>query len=120
MRNDKYTHLLEIIFGGVDLADMQLMSKYNKRIRILCAIDFYSKYAWVVLLKRQKGITITNSIQKFLDKSNPKFNKIWVDKGSKFNNRSLELWLQDNDIKIYSTHNEEKSVLLLLKHLLEP
>ena len=99
---------------------MQLTSKYNKRICILCVINFYSKYAWVVLLKRQKGITITNSIQKNLDESNPKFNKIWVDKGSEFNNRSLELWLQDNDIKVYSTYNEEKSVLLLLKHLLEP
>ena len=40
---------------GVDLADMQLISKYNKGIRyLLCAIDLFSKYAWVVPLKDKK------------------------------------------------------------------
>ena len=38
--------------GGVDLADMQLLSKFNKRFRfLLCVIDIFSKYAWVVPLK---------------------------------------------------------------------
>ena len=41
---------------GVDLADMQLLSKYNKGIRfLLCVIDIFSKYAWVVPLKDKKG-----------------------------------------------------------------
>ena len=41
---------------GVDLADMQLLSKYNKGIRfLLCVVDIFSKYAWVVLLKDKKG-----------------------------------------------------------------
>ena len=43
--------------------------------------------------------------------SNHKPNKIWEDNGSQFYNRSLKSWLQDNDIEIYSTHNEEKSVV---------
>ena len=52
---------------GVDLADMQLLSKYNKRIKyLLCVIDFFSKYAWVVPLKDKKGTTITNAFQKNL------------------------------------------------------
>ena len=56
---------------GVDLADMQLMSKYNKGIRnILCAIDLFSKYAFVVPLKDKKGTTIVNAFQSILD--NPK------------------------------------------------
>ena len=37
-------------------------------------------------------------------------NKIWVDRGSEFHNRSMKSWLRDNDIEMYSTHNEEKSV----------
>ena len=49
-----------------DLADMQLISKLNKRIGfLLCVIDIYSKYAWVYPLKDKKGITITNDFQKF-------------------------------------------------------
>ena len=40
-----------------------------------------------------------------------KLNKIWVDKGSKFYNNSFKKWLRDNDIEIYSIHNEGKSVV---------
>ena len=44
---------------GIDLADMQLLSKYNKGIRfLLCVIDNFSKYAWAVPLKDKKGISI--------------------------------------------------------------
>ena len=50
---------------------MQLISKFNKGIRLLlCVIDIFSKYAWVVPLKDKKGITITNAFQKFLKESN--------------------------------------------------
>ena len=38
--------------------------------------------------------------------------KIWVDKGNEFCNTSIKLWLQDNDIEIYSTHKKGKSVVL--------
>ena len=48
---------------GADLADMQLISKFNKGFR-LCVIDIFSKYAWVVPLKDKKGITITHAFQK--------------------------------------------------------
>ena len=48
--------------------------------------------------------------KKFLHESNREPNKIWVDKGSRFYNKSIESWLQDNDIETYSTHNEGKSV----------
>ena len=56
---------------------MQLISKFNKGIRfLLCVIDIFSKYAWVIPLKDKKGITITNAFQKILDESNCKPNKI--------------------------------------------
>ena len=72
---------------GVDLADMQLVSKYNKGIRFmirLCVIDIFSKYAWVVPLKYKKGISIVKAFQIILKQSNRKPNKIWVDKRSDF------------------------------------
>ena len=71
-----------------DFADMQLISKFNKWIRFLIyVIDIYSKYAWVVLLKDEKGITITNTFQKILDESNRKPKTLWADKGCEFYNR---------------------------------
>ena len=97
---------------GTDLADTQLISKLNKGFRLLlCVIDIYSKYAWVIPLKDKKGITITNAFQKILDESNRRPNKIWVDKGSEFYNRSVKSLLQNNDIKMCSTHDEGKSVV---------
>ena len=65
---------------------------------------------WVVPLKDKKGISIVNAFQKILKQSNKKPNKIWVDKGSEFYDSSFEKWLQDNDIPMHSTHNEEKPV----------
>ena len=66
---------------------MQLISKFNKGFRfLLCVIDIFSKYAWVVPLKDKKGITITDAFQKMLKESARKPNKTWVDKGSKFYN----------------------------------
>ena len=69
------------------------------------------KYAWVVPLKDKNDMTITKTFQNILGESNRKPNKIWVDKGSKFYNRSMKSWLQDNDIELYSTLNERKSVV---------
>ena len=46
---------------------------------LLCVIDIFSKYAWVILLKDKKGNTITNANHKILDESNRKPSKIWVD-----------------------------------------
>ena len=116
-----YSTLKDNIWG-VDLADMQLLSKYNKRIRfLLCVIDIFSKYAWVVPLKDKKGISIVKAFQSILKQSNRRVedtsaqhvkpNKIWVDKGSEFYNAYFKKWLRDNNIIVYSTHNEEKSVV---------
>ena len=99
---------------GADLADMQLLSKYNKGIRfLLCAIDIFSKYVWIVPLKDKKGVSIATAFQSILKRSNSsrKPNKIWVEKGSEFYNVSFKKWLKDNDIVMYSTNNEGKSVV---------
>ena len=109
---------------AADLADMQFLSRYNKGIRfLLCVIDIFSKYAWVVPLKDKKGRTIVKAFQSILEQSNSrqsakgtsakhvKPNKIWVDKGSEFYNAYFKKCLQDNDIVMYSIHNEGKSVV---------
>ena len=98
---------------------MQLINKLNKGFRfLLCVIDIFSKYAWVVPLKDKEGISIVNAFQKIFKKSHKreaksqgrKPNKIWVDKASEFYNNSFKKWLKDNDIEMYSIHNEGKSV----------
>ena len=97
---------------GVDLADMQSLSRKNKGIKyLLCAIDLYSKYAFVIPLKDKKGISIVNVFNKIIKQSNRKSNKIWVDQGGEFYNNVFEKWLSDNDIIMFSTYNEGKSVV---------
>ena len=91
---------------GADLADMQIISKFNKGFRfLLCVTYIYSKYSWAIPLEHNKGITIINAFQKFLDESNRRPNKIWVDKGSEFYNRSMKSWLEKNDTEMHSTYN---------------
>ena len=86
---------------GVDLADMQLLSKYNKGIRfLLCVIDIFSKYAWVVPLKDKKVISIVKAFQIILKQSNRKQNKIWVDKGCEFYNAYFKKWLREIMLEI--------------------
>ena len=98
---------------GVDLADTRLLSKKNKGIKyLLCAIDLFSKYAFVVPLKDKKGISITNVLNKIIKQSNRKPNKIWVDQGEEFYDHVFKRCLSNNDIIMYSTFNEGKSVVV--------
>ena len=93
---------------GVDLADMSLISKFNKRIKyLLYVIDLFSRYAWVIGIK---GSSIVNGFKKILDTSKRKPNKIWVDHGSEFYDKVFKDFLKENYIEMYSTHNEGKSV----------
>ena len=81
-----YSRLKDNIWGA-DLADAQLISKFNKGFRfLLCVFDIFSKYAWDVLLKDKICVSIVDAFQKILDDSNRKPDKIWVDKGGKFYN----------------------------------
>ena len=65
--------------------NIQLISRFNKGIRfLLCVIDIYSKYAWVIPLKNKKSVTIVNAFQNISDQSKRKPNKIWIDKSNEF------------------------------------
>ena len=96
---------------GVDLADMESLNKYNKGNKyLLCPIHLFSKYTWVIPVKDKKGLSIVNEFQKIISKGR-KANKIWFDQGSEFYNNSFEDFLKINNIEMYSTYNELKSVV---------
>ena len=98
---------------GFELADMKLISKFNKGLKFLLGvIDVYSKHVWVTPLKDKESTTITNAFQTNFNESNRKPNEIWIEKGIKFCNRSMKSFLQNNDIERYSTRNEGKSDML--------
>ena len=99
---------------------MQSISKFYKGIRfLLCAINVFSKYAWIVPLKDKKGVTIVTAFQKILNYSLSSEAeskgrtpiKVWVDKGSELYNSPFRKWLKDNGIETYSIHNEGKSIV---------
>ena len=97
---------------GVDLADTQSLSKFNKRFKyLLCAIDLFSKYASVIPIKNKKGTGIVNAFKKVISEGQRKPNKVWVDQGSEFYNQYFKNFLKINIIDMYSIYNEGKSVV---------
>ena len=68
----------------------------------------FIKYAWVIPLKDKKGASIINAFQKIISKGRK---KKWVDQGSKFYNQSFKDFLKINNIEMYSTYNEGKSIV---------
>ena len=93
---------------------MQSLSKYNKGIKyLLCVIDLFSKYAWIIPIKDKKETSIVDAFKKIISTelhSKCKWNKIWVDQGSECYNKSFKDFLKINNIEMYSTYNEGKSV----------
>ena len=97
-----YSSFRENIWG-VDLADMQSLSKYNKGIKyLLCAIDLLSKYVWIISIKDKKRTSIVNAFKKIISEGR-KPNKIWVDQGSEFYINTFKDFLKINNIEMYST-----------------
>ena len=112
LKHEKQLMLLTGYTWGVDLAHTQSLSKYNKGIKyLLCTIDLFIRYAGAVPIKNKKGTSIVNAFKKILSDSNRKPNKIWVDQGSEFYNKSFKDFLKINNIEMYSTYNEGKSVV---------
>ena len=62
-------------------------------------------------IKAKNGKTVLNAFMKIVNESNCKPNKLWVDQGREFYNKLMQEWLDNNDILMYSTHNESKSVI---------
>ena len=92
---------------------MQQLKSYNHGFRyILNVIDVFSKFVWSVPIKDKTGKTITNTFQSIVKTSKRKPNKLWVDNGSEFYNNVFQEWLVENEIKMYSTFNEGKAVVI--------
>ena len=96
---------------GVDLADMPSLSRFNKGFKyLLCAIDLFSKYTWVIPIKDKKGTSIVNAFKKMiLEKRKP--SKIWVGQGSEFYNQFFKDFLKIKNTEMYSAFNEGKSIV---------
>ena len=91
---------------------MSLISTFNKGVKyLLCVIDLFSRYSWVISLKNKKEDSIAEGFQNIFKKSERKSNKIWVDHGGEFYNNKFKIFKKDNDIEMYSTSNEGKSVV---------
>ena len=94
---------------AADLVDMQRFSDWNKEIKhLLMVIDVFSKFGWIGPLKKRKGETVASAFEKiFKSGRQPRF--LWVDKGKEFYNKNVNQLLSRENIKLYSTENEEKS-----------
>ena len=69
----------------VCFADNHLTNKCNKGFRfLLCVIDLFTKYVWVIPLKDQKGTTNVNTYQSILNDFGRTLNKIWDHQRSEF------------------------------------
>ena len=96
---------------------MQSLSKYNKGIKyLLCAIDLFSKYAWVVPIKDKTGTSIVNAFKKAISEGR-KTNKIRVDQGCEFYNNSFKDFLKK--ITLNCIQHTMKENMLLLRDLLQ-
>ena len=98
-------------FFTADLAEMESLYSTNKNVKyLLCVIDFFTKYAWVKPLKDKNTKTVLNALIEIVNESNRKPNQLWVDQGREFYNKLMQEWLDNNDILVYSTHDEGNSV----------
>ena len=88
---------------AADLADMKAFSKDNRGVTyLLCVIDIFSKYGWLVPLKDKTGKSVASALRTIFEERKPE--KLWVDKGKEFYNKDVK-----DLIVLYSTENEEKS-----------
>ena len=91
---------------AADLIDMQAFSKQNKEIKyLLTIIDVFSKFVWIISLKRKTGQKVGNAFSRILKERSP--SKMWVDKCREFYNKDVQ-----NLVELYSTENEEKSCVI--------
>ena len=111
LKKEKFIHFLETVFEVLIQLIRKSLSKNNKGNKyLLCPGDLLSKYVQVVPKNDEKRTSTVNAFQKIISKER-KPSKIWVDQGSKFYNNSFKDFLKLNNIEMYSTYNEGKTVV---------
>ena len=78
---------------------------------MLCAIDFFTKYAEIKPFKDKKYKAVFYSFIKRVNESKCNVSKLWVNHKQELYNSFMQKWLHNNDILMYYTHNEGKSVV---------
>ena len=104
---------------SADLIDKSSLSKYNNNCKfILTVIDICTKYAWAIPLKNKSGLSITNGFKTILSEGQ-KPEKLWVDRGSEFYNKTFKTLLKEYEtgkaasgIELYSTYSDLKAVFI--------
>ena len=97
---------------ATDLTEMGSLSSKNKNVKyFLCIIDVFTNYAWVKPLNDKKGKIVLNAFIEIVTEPNRKPNRLWVDQGREFYINLMQKWLKNNDILMYYTHNDGKSVI---------
>ena len=94
---------------AADLIDMQSFAKFNDGVKhLLCVIDIFSKYGWIVPIKDKTGKSVAVAFDKIFTNSGRKPDKMWVDKGKEFYNKDVK----SLGVELYSTENKEKSCVI--------
>ena len=97
---------------SADLIEKSSLGKYNNNYKfILTVIDIFTKYAWAIPLNNKSGLSKTNGFKKVLGESR-KPEKIWVDRGSEFYNKTFKFLLKEYETKLYSTYSDLKAVFI--------
>ena len=95
------------------------LSKYNNNYKfILTVIDIFTKYAWAIPLTNKSGLSITNGFKTILSEGpqggseSRKPEKLWVDRGSEFYNKTFKSFLKEYETKLYSTYSDLNAVFI--------
>ena len=97
---------------SADLIDKSALSKSalnNRNYKfILTIIDIFTKYAWAIPLKDKSGVSVTNAFKTLPNVPE----RLWVDRGKEFYNKTFLSYLKQNGTKIYSTNSDLKAVFV--------
>jgi hypothetical protein len=98
---------------GADIVDFSDYEQFNYGYKyILCVIDVFSKFAWCVPLQDKSSQTVLKAFKEIIRTSKRKPEHLWVDEGTEFYNKLFEAFLKSQDISMYSTYGEHKSVIV--------
>ena len=118
-RSERIIPLYKDETWSADLIDKSSLSKYNNNYKfILTVIDIFTKYAWAIPLKIKSGLSITNGFKIVLSEhpqggsESRKPEKLWLDRGSNFYNKTFKSLLREYETKLYSTYSDLKAVFI--------
>ena len=107
---------LSVIVGGLDdqwvadLVEVQPLAKYNRGLRyLLTVVDVLSKYAWVQPLKAKTGVALVHAFDKIVTQGRRRPNRLQMDRGKEFYNRTFQRWLDEQGIQHFSTEGDAKA-----------